>query len=136
MSELINLSLTDQILGLTDKSFSSKEITRAYLNEIKKKESLNCFISVFEEESEEKALVADENIAKNKARPLEGIPIAHKDIFCIQDKNLFYLFFIQSLYNIKSQKEYKGHTFKYNFSFRFFFRKKTFEYKFRRWQST
>ena len=86
MSELINLSLTDQILGLTDKSFSSKEITEAYLNEIKKKESLNCFISVFEEESEEKALVADENIAKNKARALEGIPIAHKDIFCIKDK--------------------------------------------------
>ena len=37
MSELINLSLTDQILGLADKSFSSKEITEAYLNEIKKK---------------------------------------------------------------------------------------------------
>ena len=89
MSELINLSLTDQILGLADKSFSSKEITGAYLNEIKKKESLNCFISVFEEESEEKALMADENIAKNKARPLEGIPIAHKDIFCIKD-TLFY----------------------------------------------
>ena len=52
MSELINLSLTDQILGLADKSFSSKEITEAYLNEIKKKKSLNCFISVFEEESE------------------------------------------------------------------------------------
>ena len=86
MSELINLSLTDQILGLADKSFSSKEITGAYLNEIKKKESLNCFISVFEEESEEKALIADENIAKNKAGPLEGIPIAHKDIFCIKDK--------------------------------------------------
>ena len=26
MSELINLSLTDQILGLSDKSFSSKEM--------------------------------------------------------------------------------------------------------------
>ena len=39
-----------------------------------------------QEESEEKALIADENIAKNKARPLEGIPIAHKDIFCIKDK--------------------------------------------------
>ena len=86
MSELINLSLTDQILGLADKSFSSKEITEAYLNEIKKKKSLNCFISVFEEESKEKALLADENIAKNKVRPLEGIPIAHKDIFCIKDK--------------------------------------------------
>ena len=54
MSELINLSLTDQILGLADKSFSSKEITGAYLNEIKKKESLNCFISVFEEESDQR----------------------------------------------------------------------------------
>ena len=37
MSDLINLSLTDQILGLTDRSFSSKEITEAYLSEIKKK---------------------------------------------------------------------------------------------------
>ena len=34
MSELINLSLTDQILGLADKSFSSKEITEAYLNAV------------------------------------------------------------------------------------------------------
>ena len=86
MSELINLSLTDQIIGLADKSFSSKEITDAYLDEIQNKKSLNCFISVFEEESKEKALLADKNIANNKARPLEGIPIAHKDIFCIEDK--------------------------------------------------
>ena len=86
MSELINLSLTDQIIGLADKSFSSKEITDAYLDEINNKKILNCFISVFEEESKEKALLADKNIANNKARPLEGIPIAHKDIFCIEDK--------------------------------------------------
>ena len=86
MSELINLSLTDQIIGLANKSFSSKEITDAYLDEINNKKSLNCFISVFEEESKEKALLADKNIANNKARPLEGIPIAHKDIFCIEDK--------------------------------------------------
>ena len=64
MSELINLSLTKQILGLADKSFSSKENTEAYLNEIKKKKSLNCFITVFEEESKEKALLADENRKK------------------------------------------------------------------------
>ena len=86
MSELINLSLADQILGLTDKSFSSEEITAAYLDEIKKKKSLNCYISIFEEESKENALLADKNIANNKARALEGIPIAHKDIFCIKDK--------------------------------------------------
>ena len=43
MSELINLSLTDQILGLADKSFSSKEITEAYLNEIKKKKISKLF---------------------------------------------------------------------------------------------
>ena len=86
MSELINLSLADQILGLTDKSFSSEEITTAYLDEIKKKKSLNCYISIFEEESKENALLADKNISNNKARALEGIPIAHKDIFCIKDK--------------------------------------------------
>ena len=86
MSELVNLSLTDQILGLTDKSFSSKEITTAYLDEIKRRSALNCFISVFEEESIKKAAIADENISNNKMRPLEGIPIAHKDIFCIKDK--------------------------------------------------
>ena len=66
MSELVNLSLTDQILGLADKSFSSKEITGAYLNEIKKKESLNCFISVFEEESKEKALMEMKTLRKTK----------------------------------------------------------------------
>ena len=41
MSELINLSLTDQIIGLADKSFSSKEITDAYLNEIPESSSLD-----------------------------------------------------------------------------------------------
>ena len=44
MSELINLSLTDKINGLADKSFSSKEITDKYINEIKQRKSVNCWI--------------------------------------------------------------------------------------------
>jgi Asp-tRNA(Asn)/Glu-tRNA(Gln) amidotransferase A subunit family amidase len=37
----------------------------------------------------EEAKKSDSKIAKNKANTMEGIPIAHKDIFCIKDQKTY-----------------------------------------------
>jgi len=86
MKDLTNLSLLEQIDGLNSKEFSSVELTSSYLEKIEEQNKiLNCFISLNENALEE-AKKSDSKIAKNKANTMEGIPIAHKDIFCIKDQ--------------------------------------------------
>ena len=86
MKDLTNLSLLEQIDGLNSKEFSSVELTSSYVEKIEEQNKiLNCFISLNENALEE-AKKSDSKIAKNKANTMEGIPIAHKDIFCIKDQ--------------------------------------------------
>ena len=85
MEDLSKLSLIDQINGLKSRKFSSMELTEFYLKKIDQEKALNSFISLNENALKE-AKKSDEKIAKNKSSSLEGIPIAHKDIFCIKDQ--------------------------------------------------
>jgi aspartyl-tRNA(Asn)/glutamyl-tRNA(Gln) amidotransferase subunit A len=86
MTDLTSLTLLEQRDGLKNKKFSSEELTSEYLKRIdKKNKDLNCFISI-DDSAIEKAKKCDEKISKNNGRVLEGIPIAHKDIFCIKDQ--------------------------------------------------
>jgi aspartyl-tRNA(Asn)/glutamyl-tRNA(Gln) amidotransferase subunit A len=68
--------------GLRRRQFSSRELTLAYLERIKRHQQLNAFITVTEELALKQADAADARLAAGKAEPLTGIPIAHKDIFC------------------------------------------------------
>jgi aspartyl-tRNA(Asn)/glutamyl-tRNA(Gln) amidotransferase subunit A len=43
---------------------------------------LNCFITLTEEAALNRAKEIDKDISKNKFKPLSGLPIAQKDIFC------------------------------------------------------
>lgn len=62
---------------------SSVELTRSYLDRIKKyNEELNAYITVCEESALAQAKAADEKRANNDSSPLLGVPLAHKDIFC------------------------------------------------------
>jgi aspartyl-tRNA(Asn)/glutamyl-tRNA(Gln) amidotransferase subunit A len=71
---------------LLKKEISSEELTTLFLNRIKKfNPQLNAFITVAEKQAINDAKLADKLIAINKAGPLTGIPIVHKDIFCTQD---------------------------------------------------
>lgn len=68
---------------LRTKKISSVELTTFFLNRIQQwNETLNCFITVTEEEALQAAKKADTLRAENKAGTLTGIPIAQKDIFC------------------------------------------------------
>lgn len=61
---------------------SSEELTRSYLERIRRHEDLNAFITVTEERALEAAKEADILRREGAAGPLTGIPIAQKDIFC------------------------------------------------------
>jgi aspartyl-tRNA(Asn)/glutamyl-tRNA(Gln) amidotransferase subunit A len=78
-----NLSLRELNSGLSNKKFSSEELTKFFLNEIKTSNpKINAFITVDEEKSLQQAKEADKRISQNDMNELTGIPIAQKDIFC------------------------------------------------------
>jgi len=81
--ELHKLSLIKQLEGLKKNEFSSVELTSHYLERISKHdEELNSFITVTEEHALANAKLADDRYRNNQSLPLDGLPIAHKDIFC------------------------------------------------------
>ena len=84
--ELYELTLKQQLDGLKDSSFSSTELTHDYLKRIQSKDHyINSYITVTEELALKQAKEADDRYGKGKALALDGIPIAHKDIFCTED---------------------------------------------------
>jgi len=79
-------TLTELQSGLAAGEFSSVELTTALLDRIATHgESLNAFISVLREEALASAAGADQDRAAGNAGVLCGLPIVHKDIFCMRD---------------------------------------------------
>ncbi|MDP1932788.1 MAG: Asp-tRNA(Asn)/Glu-tRNA(Gln) amidotransferase subunit GatA [Gammaproteobacteria bacterium] len=72
--------------SLAQGEFSSTELTRDYLDRIKKFNGVfNAYITVTEELALAQAAAADQRRARGEHGPLTGIPLAHKDIFCMRD---------------------------------------------------
>ncbi|MGH6944317.1 MAG: amidase family protein, partial [Geminicoccaceae bacterium] len=84
MSELIGLTLAQARQGLARKAFSAKELAEAHVRSIEDARELNAFITETPERALEMADEADRRIAKGTARPLEGLPLAIKDLFCTE----------------------------------------------------
>jgi len=79
--EYHQLTLKELQKGLSNKKFSSVELTNHFINRVQNSE-LNAFISVTDDLALEQAKKADSIIASGKMNDLTGIPYAHKDIFC------------------------------------------------------
>ena len=76
-------TLAQLSIALESKKISSEELTRLYIERCNKhNNSLNCFITITEEEALKKARQADKQRASGDYNLLTGIPIAQKDIFC------------------------------------------------------
>ena len=76
-------SVNEILTAVRDKKVSATEITNHYFSLIKKNnDEFNCFITLTEEIALAKAKSIDDEISNNKFRPLSGLPIAQKDIFC------------------------------------------------------
>ena len=85
MTDLTKLTLVEARDGLAKKSFSARDLTSAHIAAI---ERANASINAFVLETPDRALAAadaaDRNIAKGTARPLEGLPLGIKDLFCTE----------------------------------------------------
>jgi aspartyl-tRNA(Asn)/glutamyl-tRNA(Gln) amidotransferase subunit A len=84
MTELTALTLAAARDGLKQKKFSAAELADAHLAAIEKARALNAYVLETPDRAHAMAKVADARIAKGEARPLEGIPLAIKDMFCTE----------------------------------------------------
>lgn len=82
---MLDLSLTQMAQGLSERKFSSVELTQAFLQQIATyNPQLNALITVTENQALDAARAADRQLAEETHTPLTGIPIAHKDLFCTE----------------------------------------------------
>jgi len=83
MTDLTALTLADALDGMEKKTFSSAEITDAFLGAIAQANpQLNAYVVVTAEKAKAAAKASDAKRAKGKAGPLEGAPLGIKDLFC------------------------------------------------------
>ena len=81
MNELLNLSLVETVDFLKRKKVSVKEIIEAYIRRLEDTEKYNMLSEKNYDEALEQANIIDSK-KKEDFKPLEGVPIAVKDIFC------------------------------------------------------
>ncbi len=82
MTEPIDLSLAEVRDALAKKKLSAVELAKAQIAAIEKGRALNCFVVETPEQAISMAGEADRRIASGQARPLEGIPLGIKDLYC------------------------------------------------------
>jgi aspartyl-tRNA(Asn)/glutamyl-tRNA(Gln) amidotransferase subunit A len=85
MSDLLKYDLLGASKAIKAKEISSVEITNAYIEAIENTSSLGAYLELVKDKALEMAKASDENISKGNFRPLEGLPIGIKDMFCTKD---------------------------------------------------
>lgn len=79
---MINLTLTEALKKLNTGEISAVELTRCYLERIEKYGAdLNCYITTTPERALADAAASDARRSAGNALPLDGAPIAMKDLF-------------------------------------------------------
>ena len=87
VNKLTELTTHEALAGLQAKSFSSRELTSAYLDQINRLEpEIHAFITLTPEKALQMADKADQRLAINAedCPPLTGLPIAVKDVLCLE----------------------------------------------------
>src|SRR5204863_9919653 len=84
MTAPTSLTLKEARDALRAKKISARELAEAHINAISAARALNAFITETPDRAMHAAAECDARIAKGEARPLEGLPIAVKDLFCTE----------------------------------------------------
>ncbi len=79
---LTELTLAEARAGLAAKQFSARELAEAYIAAMAAARPLNAYVTETPDIALDMAAASDERFAKGGARPLDGIPVAIKDLFC------------------------------------------------------
>ena len=82
MTDLTSLTLSEARDNLCAKKISAAELTQAHVEAVAKARDLKAFILETPERAAEMASASDARISRGEAGPLEGIPLAVKDLFC------------------------------------------------------
>jgi aspartyl-tRNA(Asn)/glutamyl-tRNA(Gln) amidotransferase subunit A len=82
VTELTALTLAQARDGLKKKTFSAVELADAHVAATREARALNAFVLETAERAADMAKASDVRIGKGDAKPLEGIPLAIKDMFC------------------------------------------------------
>ncbi|MBV8938342.1 MAG: Asp-tRNA(Asn)/Glu-tRNA(Gln) amidotransferase subunit GatA [Alphaproteobacteria bacterium] len=82
MTALSSLTLAALRDGLRARQFSAVEVAKAHLDTMQRHQGLNAFITETPELALEQARISDSKIARAEAGPIEGVPVAVKDLFC------------------------------------------------------
>ena len=82
MTSLNELCLHEARDGLKNKSFSVKDLIVDHISAMESSRKLNAFITETPERALKSAIESDNNYTNNTNRPLEGLPLGIKDMFC------------------------------------------------------
>jgi aspartyl-tRNA(Asn)/glutamyl-tRNA(Gln) amidotransferase subunit A len=82
MIDLTSLTLVQARDALRKKEFSATELAEAHLAAMEKARALNAFVLETPDLARAMARAADERLARGEGGPLEGVPLAIKDLFC------------------------------------------------------
>ena len=82
MSALTDLSLAGAIAGLAAKDFSARELATAHVEAVAAASTLNAFLVETPERALADADASDARRARGEVLPLDGVPLAIKDLFC------------------------------------------------------
>src|SRR3974390_1695289 len=84
MTDLTSLTLAQAREALRKKEFSATELAEAHLAAVEQARALNAFVRQAPERARAMARASDERLAKGEGGPLEGLPLAIKDLFCTE----------------------------------------------------
>jgi aspartyl-tRNA(Asn)/glutamyl-tRNA(Gln) amidotransferase subunit A len=85
VTALTELTLAASRDGLRRKDFSARETTQAHIAAVAAARPLNAFITETPERALAMAEASDRRLARGEGLPLDGLPIAVKDLFCTAD---------------------------------------------------
>ncbi|MEY3730251.1 MAG: aspartyl/glutamyl-tRNA amidotransferase subunit, partial [Pseudomonadota bacterium] len=80
-----DFTLSGALAALNEGAISAEELTRAHVAAVEAlNPKLNAFITTTSEQALDAARASDARRARGEAGPLEGIPLAIKDLFCTE----------------------------------------------------
>lgn len=82
MTDLTELTVADALSKLKEKEISPVELTQAYIQKLDNNKKYNAFVTLVAEQALKNAYIAEQNYLNKVNRPLEGIPVGIKDLFC------------------------------------------------------
>lgn len=85
MTNLTDLTISESLTKLKAKEISPVELTKAYIEKMSENDKYNAYVTQTAEQALEQAKESEKRYADGTNRPLEGIALGIKDLFCTKN---------------------------------------------------